>query len=156
GLEPHVVEGDFNQGSGHASARKLMDAPRRFDGVFCGNDMMAIGALLAFQEAGVRCPEDIAVVGFDDVPIAALVRPGLTTLRIRIAETGRRALQRLVGQIDAAQAGREATASSSACEVVRPELVIRTSTRASVSTTRAADGRPSGVTASAQGENQDG
>ncbi len=72
------------------------------------------------------------------------------------AETGRRALQRLVGQIEAAQAGREATQSSSACEVVRPELVIRTSTRASVSTTRAADGRPSGVTASAQGENQDG
>lgn len=156
GLDPHVVEGDFNQGSGHASAQALMAAPRRFDGVFCGNDMMAIGALLAFQEAGVRCPEDVAVVGFDDVPIAALVRPGLTTMRIRIAETGRRALERLVGQIEAAQAGQHATASSAVCEVVRPELVIRSSARTTASTTRATDGRPSGVTASAQGENQDG
>ncbi len=155
GLEPHVVEGDFNQGSGHESAQALMKAGRRFDGVFCGNDMMAIGALLAFQEAGVRCPEDVAVVGFDDVPIAALVRPGLTTLRIRIAETGRRALQRLVSQIQAAHAGRTSDTDPT-CEVVRPELVIRSSTRATASTTRATDGRPSGVTASAQGENQDG
>ena len=155
GLAPHVVEGDFNQGSGHESAQALMKAERRFDGVFCGNDMMAIGALLAFQEAGVRCPEDVAVVGFDDVPIAALVRPGLTTLRIRIAETGRRALQRLVSQIQAAHAGRGSDTDPT-CEVVRPELVIRSSTRATASTTRATDGRPSGVTASAQGENQDG
>jgi hypothetical protein len=61
--------------------------------------MMAVGAVLALQEAGVRCPEDIAVVGFDDVPIAELVRPALTTLRIDIAGLGKHAVERLVGLI---------------------------------------------------------
>ncbi|MDP1777375.1 MAG: substrate-binding domain-containing protein, partial [Brevundimonas sp.] len=61
--------------------------------------------------------------GFDDVPIASLVRPGLTTLRIHIAETGRSALERLVRLINAAG---EAVADT-ACEIVRPELVVRPS-----------------------------
>jgi LacI family transcriptional regulator len=122
GLAPTVIEGDFNQGSGHQAGALLMVGGSRPDAVFAANDMMAIGAMLAFQEAGVRCPEDIAVVGFDDVPVAALVRPSLTTLRIRIAETGRGALNRLVGLIngDAGADGPD--------EVVRPELVTRQST----------------------------
>ena len=122
GLKPDVVEGDFNQGSGHRAGARLMAGPARPDAVFAANDMMAIGAMLAFQEAGVRCPEDVAVVGFDDVPVAALVRPSLTTLRIRIAETGRGALNRLVGMIKGDDG------ADGPDEVVRPELVIRQST----------------------------
>ncbi len=122
GLEPTVVQGDFNQGSGHQAGALLMAGRSGPDAVFAANDMMAIGAMLAFQEAGVRCPDDVAVVGFDDVPVAALVRPSLTTLRIRIADTGRGALNRLVGLIkgDAEAGGPD--------EVVRPELVTRQST----------------------------
>lgn len=121
GLEPLVVEGDFTQASGHRAGARLAARDRAPDGVFAGNDMMAVGALLAFQEAGRRCPEEIAMVGFDDVPVAALVRPSLTTLRIRIAETGRNTLNRLIAMIDS-------DGSDTRCEVVRPELVIRQST----------------------------
>ena len=89
--------------------------------------MMAVGALLAFQEAGLRCPEDIAVVGFDDVPIAALVRPALTTMRVNIAEIGRRGVERLIGMV---RAGPNAQGADTACEIVRPILVERQSTAA--------------------------
>ena len=80
--------------------------------------------MLALQEAGLRVPEDVAMVGFDDVPLAALVRPGLTTLRINIADMGRTALERLVSFIESAGAAD----ADVACEVVRPELVVRPST----------------------------
>jgi LacI family transcriptional regulator len=129
GQEPQVLAGDFTQASGHVAATALLSEGVRPQAIFAGNDMMAVGVLLALQEAGVRCPEDVAVVGFDDVPIAALVRPALTTLRIEIAETGRRAMERLVALI--ASAAQADGAPDTACEIIRPRLVIRQSTTAS-------------------------
>jgi len=123
GLPTTVVEGSFTQASGHRAGAELAAGSERPDAIFAGNDMMAVGAMLALQEAGLTVPEDVAVVGFDDVPIAALMRPGLTTLGIQIAETGRSALERLVRLINAAG---EAVADT-ACEVVRPKLVVRPS-----------------------------
>lgn len=123
-----VVEGDFSQASGHRAATTLLAMGRHPDAVFAANDMMAVGALLAFQEAGVRCPEDIAVVGFDDVPIASLMRPALTTMRVNIAEIGRRGVERLIGLVKSDAAGE---LSDAACEIVRPILVERQSTAAS-------------------------
>lgn len=123
GLPTVVVEGAFDQASGHRVGAELAARTDRPDAIFAGNDMMAVGAMLALQDAGLGVPDDVAVVGFDDVPIAGLMRPGLTTLRINIAETGRGALERLVGLINAAG---EAVADT-ACEVVRPELVVRPS-----------------------------
>ncbi len=138
GLPTTVVEGAFDQASGHRAAAQLAaregDRP---DAIFAGNDMMAVGALLALQEAGLAVPEDVALVGFDDVPMAALMRPGLTTLRIRIAETGRNALERLVRLINAAG---EAVADT-ACEVVRPELVVRPSSNPATQTRSVSGGR---------------
>ncbi|MBU1347762.1 MAG: LacI family transcriptional regulator [Alphaproteobacteria bacterium] len=125
GHATQVVAGDFTQASGHVAATVLMAEGVRPDAIFAANDMMAVGALLALQEAGVRCPEDVAVVGFDDVPIAQLVRPALTTLRIEIAETGRRAMDRLVALI-ASSNDPEATPDT-ACETIRPRLVVRQS-----------------------------
>ena len=136
GLEPLAVKGDFTQAAGHAACLALIDGSDRPDAIFAANDMMAIGALLALQDEGLRCPEDVAVVGFDDVPIAALVRPSLTTLKLNIAETGRRALERLVGLI---QTPDEADAS---CEIVRPVLVARQSTNHAVTPTEVAPSRP--------------
>lgn len=130
GHDPIIVEGDFSQASGHRAATQLLAMTERPDAVFAANDMMAVGALLAFQEAGVRCPEDIAVVGFDDVPIAALMRPALTTMRVNIAEIGRRGVERLIGLV---QAGATADATDTACEIVRPILVERQSTAAASS-----------------------
>jgi LacI family transcriptional regulator len=123
GLPTSVVEGEFTQASGHTAGVELARRELRPDAVFAGNDNMAVGAMLALQDAGLRVPEDMAIIGFDDVPIAGLVRPALTTLRIHIAETGRSALERLVRLINAAG---EAVADT-ACEIVRPELVVRPS-----------------------------
>lgn len=123
GLPTTVVEGAFDQASGHRSATELAKAKDRPDAIFAGNDMMAVGALMALQDAGLAVPGDVAIVGFDDVPMAGLVRPGLTTLGIRIAETGRGALERLVRIIQAGPEG----AADTACETVTPELVVRAS-----------------------------
>src|SRR5690606_14527163 len=112
GLPTTVVEGGFDQASGHRAAAELAHTAERPDAIFAGNDMMAVGALLALQEAGLAVPDDVAIVGFDDVPMAALMRPGLTTLGIRIAETGRSALERLVRIID----GALDTPADTACE----------------------------------------
>ena len=138
GLPPTVVEGAFTQASGHDAGAELARRATPPDAVFAGNDIMAVGAMLALQDAGLRVPEDVAIIGFDDVPIASLVRPGLTTLRIRIVETGRRALERVVNLINAAG---EAVADT-ACEVIRPELVVRPSSHPATSIQSSSGGRP--------------
>lgn len=119
-----VLPGAFDEASGHAAGQALLAAAQRPDAVFAANDMMAVGAVLAIQEARLRCPEDVAVVGFDDVPIAELVRPALTTLRIDIAGTGARALERLITLIQAPATG---AWPESGREIVRPALVVRQS-----------------------------
>ena len=68
--------------------------------VFAGNDMMAIGCLSALNEAGLRVPHDVALAGFDDIPISRYVNPPLTTVRARIAELGGLALERLASAIE--------------------------------------------------------
>ncbi|CAN5148750.1 LacI family DNA-binding transcriptional regulator [soil metagenome] len=133
GLVPRVLDGDFTQGSGYRAVARMLATGERPDAIFAGNDMMAVGALLALQEAGVRCPEDVAVVGFDDVPIAELVRPALTTLRIDIAGTGKRAMERLVSLIRTA--GDPTATPDVAGEIVRPTLVVRGSTASGPGTT---------------------
>lgn len=126
GLIPQVLDGDFTQAAGYRAVMRMLDAGERPDAIFAANDMMAVGALLALQEAGVACPEEVAVVGFDDVPIAELVRPALTTVRVDIAGTGKRAMERLVGLIHAAAdpPGEPDLAN----EIVQPTLVVRGST----------------------------
>ena len=125
GLPTMVVDGAFTKASGQEAGMKLAGRSDRPDAVFAANDNMAVGAMLAFQDAGLRVPEDVAMVGFDDVPLAGLVRPALTTLKIQIAETGRKALERLVRLIG--------SAADTACEVVRPELVVRASSNPLIS-----------------------
>lgn len=128
GLPTRILPGDFTQASGHVATTAMLRGGVRPDAVFAANDMMAVGALLALQEAGIRCPEAVAVMGFDDVPIAALVRPALCTMRIEIAEMGRRAMERLVGLI--AAANDPAAPADTACEIIRPRLVVRQSSGA--------------------------
>jgi LacI family transcriptional regulator len=147
GLPTSVVEGTFTKASGHAAGERLASLAERPDAVFAANDNMAVGAMLALQEAGLRVPEDLALVGFDDIPLAGLVRPGLTTLKIQIAETGRNALVRLVKLIGS-------PGDDVACEVVRPELVVRASTNpAQTSTGLSGTAREGVSTLSLEGEN---
>jgi LacI family transcriptional regulator len=152
-LPTTVVDGEFTQASGHRAGAELAARAERPDAVFAANDNMAVGAMFALQEAGLRVPEDVALVGFDDVPLASLVRPGLTTLKIDIAETGRRALERVVGFIESA-----GEAAAAACEVVRPELVVRPSSSAASQPSTQSTGGRAFVAAGApvpKGENQD-
>jgi LacI family transcriptional regulator len=100
GLQSQVAAGDFTEESGYRAGIELLAAKPRPSAVFAANDMMAVGCLFAFTEAGVRVPEDIALAGFDDIPIARYVTPALTTVRVRIADLGRTALERLAIRLE--------------------------------------------------------
>lgn len=121
--EGPIVEGDFTQKSGYEAGKEIVDWEQRPDAVFACNDYMAIGAMLAFQEAGIHVPEDIAVAGFDDITSARYANPPLTTVRVPVYELGRRAGDRLVQRI---QSG--ASASPETFKVSH-ELIVRESTR---------------------------
>ena len=94
GLSPRVLTGDFDEESGTAAAQALLGDVEGPDALFAANDMMAIGALVVFQRAGLNVPDDIAVAGFDDIPLARFVTPALTTMRVGIAEIGAEAVSR--------------------------------------------------------------
>ncbi len=95
----HVVEGDFYLDGGHAAMRRLLALDDRPTAVFVAGDEMAIGALRAAHEAGLRVPDDIAVVGFDDIDAAALVPPGLTTVAQDKAGFGTAAAEALIAML---------------------------------------------------------
>jgi len=117
GAAPDVVPGDFSEASGHAAATALLQRAARPRAVFAANDMMAVGCMYAFKEAGLRIPEEIALAGFDDIPIARYLTPPLTTVHVRIADLGRGALERLASQLDPGEPSTD-LADALSCEVV--------------------------------------
>ncbi|MEO6264275.1 MAG: LacI family DNA-binding transcriptional regulator [Luteimonas sp.] len=119
---PWVIRGDFNEASGHCAGRVLLTASQRPDAVFAANDMMALGCLFAFNQAGVRVPDEIALAGFDDIPLAYYVHPALTTMRVDIPELGGRAMRMLLDRVPGAPVATP--------EPLVTELVVRESTRA--------------------------
>ena len=97
GLFPAVeIEGDFSEESGYRAGQRLLEMKPRPTAVFAANDSMAIGCLFALREAGVRVPEDMALAGFDDIPIARYLSPPLSSVHVPIAELGTRAMERLL------------------------------------------------------------
>jgi LacI family transcriptional regulator len=119
GVEFEVVQGEFTEESGEAAIRSLLESGTSFDAVFAANDMMASGALQALRDAGVNIPTEVAVAGFDDIPLARHI--GLTTVRVRIAELGERAIKRLVSML-------EGYNDAPLQELHSPELIVRTTT----------------------------
>jgi LacI family transcriptional regulator len=95
GVAPQETPGDFTEASGHAAALRILESSPRATAIFAANDAMAVGALAALAEAGVIVPDEMAVTGFDDIPIARYVAPPLTTIRVDIAELGGRAFAML-------------------------------------------------------------
>ena len=87
----HAITGYFTEDSGASGMTRLLEADPRIDAVFAANDLMAFGALRAIRSSGRRIPEDVAVVGFDDIPAAAITHPPLTTIRQPLYEMGRTA-----------------------------------------------------------------
>jgi LacI family transcriptional regulator len=111
---PPTVQG------GRAIARELMAAYPKLTAIFCYNDLVAVGALQACADLGRMVPDDMCVIGFDDIPLAALVTPPLTTCRTPRYEMGASAMRLLLNQIDGC---------SGDCTdiVLHPELIVRES-----------------------------
>lgn len=104
GLEPYAVEaGDFMEAGGVTAMRALLAAHPGLDAVVAANDNMAAGALRVLREAGRPVPGDVAVVGFDDLPIAAHTVPKLTTVHQPVEALGREAARMLIELLDGAE-----------------------------------------------------
>ena len=112
---------DSTPAIGYPVAKQLLARKKPFTAVFAYNDISAIGATWAFREAGLRVPQDVSVVGFDDIPGAAFANPGLTTVRQPLLRMGQIAAQTLIDRIE----GRGSYAPEIAIE---PEFVVREST----------------------------
>jgi LacI family transcriptional regulator len=120
GTSVRELPGDFSEAAGYSAIREILESSDRPDAVFAANDSMAIGALCALQEAGLRVPADVAVVGFDDIPIARFVSPPLTTVSVSISELGRRAFELLLEAV-------ENPSAPGRIEAVPTRLVVRES-----------------------------
>ncbi|HEY1627893.1 MAG TPA: LacI family DNA-binding transcriptional regulator [Streptosporangiaceae bacterium] len=118
--EPAVLAGDWSAASGYELGGQLRQP---VTAVLCGNDTMALGVLRALAERGLRVPDDVSVVGFDDIPEASYYTPPLTTVRQDFGEVGKQALNVLVERMtDGVAAGPKVRVS--------PELVTRQSAAA--------------------------
>ena len=115
---PPVV-GDWTADSGFAIARDEID-PANFTAIFCANDQMALGVLHGLSVRGVSVPEDVSIVGFDDLPEARHFRPALTTVRQDFETLGQRAVSALISAIEGGQ--------PPARTMIEPELIVREST----------------------------
>ncbi len=121
GLREHpVLEGDWSARSGYEAVR-AGQIDERVTAIVCGNDQMALGALRAFDEAGVRCPSDVSVTGFDDIPEAEYYTPSLTTVRIDFERQGGYLFGALMARIQGSQ-------TPDTAAFMAPELVVRAST----------------------------
>ncbi|WP_457421370.1 LacI family DNA-binding transcriptional regulator [Roseateles sp. P5_E7] len=122
GTQPWLLEGDFFEAGGQRAAASLLGLhpSARPDAVFAANDIMAIGLLGALQAGGVRVPEDIALAGFDDIPVARYVSPALTTMHVPIAALGSQALDALADAL-------EKDSSDVSTTVMPVQLVVRRS-----------------------------
>jgi len=96
--ESFFIEGDFTEESGYYAMKRLLDV--KPDAIFAASDIMAIGAMRAAREAGLSIPDDIAFVGFDDLPIATLLKPRLTTVRQPVNQFGIKAVEILIDLIE--------------------------------------------------------
>jgi DNA-binding LacI/PurR family transcriptional regulator len=115
------VDAITTEEAGYEAGLRLIGRDIRFDAIFAASDLIAVGAMRALEEKGLRVPEDVSIVGFDDIPAAALGHPPLTTIAQDYARAGELLVDALIGQINGAAVQRE---------MLPPRLVVRRSTRA--------------------------
>lgn len=124
GVEPDPAQefhGDFTERSGYEAARELLRQQGRPTAIFVANDHMAVGVMGALQEAGRAVPDDIALAGFDDIPMARYLTPGLTTVHVDMFQMGERAVGMLIDP------ERSAPGTEGRHEVLPTRLVVRAS-----------------------------
>lgn len=117
-----TIQGDWSSQSGYEAAQKLLQDGAKFTGLVVGNDQMALGAISAFYEAGLRIPEDVSIVGFDDIPEAAFFVPPLTTVRQDFAALGEQSVDYLISLIKNPKTPIHQ-------RILHPELIVRNSTK---------------------------
>jgi DNA-binding LacI/PurR family transcriptional regulator len=116
---PEVLPGDWSPRSGYEAGKRLAGMADQISAVFVANDQMSLGVLRAFTEEGVRVPEQISIVGFDDIPESEFFSPPLTTVRQDFGAVGRHSIDVLLGQLE------EGAAKVLERFVVPPDLVVR-------------------------------
>jgi len=99
--ERMVCRDDLSADGGRAQARRLLALPDAPTAIVAGNDAQAFGVLQALSEAGLRAPDDVSVIGFDDVPVASWATPALTTIRQPLAAMAATAFRMLSGDLPA-------------------------------------------------------
>jgi DNA-binding LacI/PurR family transcriptional regulator len=139
--QPPVIKGDWSAASGYAAGRELASAGD-VTAVFAANDDMAIGLIRALTEAGLRVPDDVSVVGFDDIPVSAYVTPPLTTVRQPFDAVAHEGLRLLVRAIE------EPEAEPAPASDPPVEIVVRSSTAPSPTRKTPARGRPAAASRS--------
>ena len=115
-----VVAGDYLETGGFAAVNALLDSRVEFSAVFAANDQTAFGVLLALHRRGLKVPQDVSVVGFDDLPTSAFIIPPLTTVHRYTDEIGERAAEAMIDLIERRTPNIRLSA---------PTLAIRESTR---------------------------
>ena len=119
-----MVRGGFKQADGYRAMTKLLALKRRVDGIFAANDPSAIGAMMAIWDAGLRVPEDIAVVGAGDIALGDMLRVPLTTISWSREELGKAAATLLLDRVEASPSSQP---SAPRRVVIPPRLVVRRS-----------------------------
>lgn len=123
-LDPALtVTTEFGIEAGADAVRRLLDADARMDSVFCANDQLALGAVHAAHDRGLRIPEDLAVAGMDNSELARAGHPALTSVELGSAERGRLAAEMLIARLDGGD-------HAVRCETVAARLIVRGSTAA--------------------------
>lgn len=117
----YMVEAGYAELDGYRAMNKLLLLPDRPTAVFAANDLLAMGAILAMNENGVRVPEDISIVGFDDIWVVERITPALTTVKVPLYEMGYLAMDMLFHKMKDVQIEQERI-------VLEPLLVVRRST----------------------------
>lgn len=122
-LDKLIIDGDYSHQSGYMAMKKLLDEVPDIDGVFCGNDQMAIGVLKVLKECGKKVPDDIKLIGYDDVFLSSVVEPSLSTIHIRKRHAGIEAAKILFQRIENPDANEKVIGLK-----MESRLVIRKST----------------------------
>jgi LacI family transcriptional regulator len=122
------IEADFTRDGGYAAAQRLLETRPDLTAIFALNDVMAIGALAALRDAGRRVPEDVSVIGYDDLSIAADVTPALTTVRLELETMGEQAMRMVLGGAESSQLAGVVTDGGRRVVRSATRLIIRAST----------------------------
>lgn len=118
-----VARGDYTRAGGRAACRQILDSGQPFTALFCASDIMAYGAMAELAARGLRIPQDVAIIGFDDMEMSSLPGVSLSSISFRPASLAGKAIDRLIHKIDA-----DGTEEQNVHEVESCALVIRSST----------------------------